>query len=403
MAVRQIINLARGSVRLTVSGDFPERFLNLCAQKGIAFWNLERTDPHTLSLTVAWHARRDLTALAEQAGCCIAWGEERGAPSFLLRFRKRYAFLLGLFFAVTAVCFCSRFILVVEVEGNERVPTHTILSELQRQGLRVGVYAPRLETREISTGLLLELEELAWATVNIHGIRAQVIVREAVERPELIDESVLGDIVARVSGMVTSVEPWSGDPLVQAGDTVAAGDVLIRGAMEMEAPEYSGQESKWRSVRAMGRVEGRTWRSMSLAIPLTASVKEYTGERDTVWSVNFFGNRVNFSQNSRISWGSYDKIKRTWSLTLPDGITLPFSVSRETYRGYTTTEREIRREAAQRMLEQQLLIRLSALLGENGSLESYRFEATEEDGMLTVTLNAECYEELGRFVPTPQG
>lgn len=400
MAVRQLVNLMRGSVRLTVSGDFPERFLNLCAQKRVAFWDLERTETHTLSFTVAWHARRGLTELAEQAGCCVTWGEERGLPPFLLRFRKRYAFLVGLFFAVVAVCFFSRFILVVEVEGNERIPTQTILSALQKQGLRVGVYAPKVETRELSTQLLLELEDLAWATVNIRGIRAQVIVRETVESPVLIDESVLGDVVAKVSGIVVSVEPWSGDPLVQEGDTVSVGDVLIRGAMEMEAPEYSGQESRWRFVRAMGKVEGRTWRTMSLAIPLKASVKQYTGERKAVWAVNFFGNRINFLQNSRIIGGSYDKIKRTWALTLPNGTELPFSVSRETYRGYSTAECDIDRENAQRMLEQQLLVRLSALLGENGSLENYSFEAAEADGLLIVTLTAECYEELGRFVPT---
>lgn len=400
MAVRQLINLFRGSVRLTVSGDFPERFLNLCAQKQIAFWGLERRESHTLCLTVAWRGHKRLVALAEQTGCCLTWGEVHGLPPFLLRFRKRYAFLVGLLFAIMAVCFLTRFILVVEVEGNERVPTQTILAALQKQGLRVGAYAPRLETRELSTQLLLELEDLAWATVNLHGIRAQVIVRETVESPELIDESLLGDVVARVSGVVVSVEPWSGDPLVAAGDTVSAGDILIRGAMEMEAPEYSGQESRWRFVRAMGKVEGRTWRSMTLAIPLSAAVKQYTGERQTVWSINFFGNRVNFSQNSRISSGSYDKIKKTWSLTLPDGITLPFSVSREVYRDYTTTECEIDRENAQRMLEQQLLIRLGELLGENGSLEQYSFETTEADGLLSVTLNAECYEELGRFVPT---
>ena len=41
MAVRQIVNLLRGSVELEVQGAFPERFLNLCAQRGVAFWGVE--------------------------------------------------------------------------------------------------------------------------------------------------------------------------------------------------------------------------------------------------------------------------------------------------------------------------------------------------------------------------
>ena len=43
MAASQIVNLLRGSVRLEVTGAFPERFLNLCAQRGAAFWAGART------------------------------------------------------------------------------------------------------------------------------------------------------------------------------------------------------------------------------------------------------------------------------------------------------------------------------------------------------------------------
>lgn len=399
MAVRQLINLFRGSVNLTVSGDFPERFLNLCAQECVPFWGVEWQEEHVLCVIVPWRYRKKSAELAQRSGCSATQGERRGVPPFLLRFRKRYAFLIGLFAAILTVFFLSGFILVVEVEGNDRIPTQTILAVLQEQGLRVGVYGRSLATRDIATQLLLEVDDLSWATVNLHGIRAQVIVRETVESPEIIDENILGDIVAKVSGIVISVEPWSGDPLVKVGDTVAKGDILIRGEMEMEPPEYSGQEARWRSVRAMGKIEGRTWRTLAMTIPLTASVKSYTGERSVGWSINFLGKRVNFLQNSGISSGSYDKIKRYWSLTLPDGRELPFSVCAETRREYTTVDWEIEREAAQRMLEQQLLIRLSGILGENGSIEQYKFEVNEENGNLTVTLHSECREELGYFVP----
>lgn len=400
MATRQIINLIRGSVRLTVLGDFPERFLNLCAQKRVAFWDVDQPDSHTLYVTVAWIHRKGLEDLAGRTGCVITQGERRGAPPFLLRFRKRYAFLVGLALAILTVCFLSRFVLVVEVEGNERVPAQTILAALQRQGLRPGVYGPSLATRDITTQLLLELEDLSWATVNLYGIRAQVIVRETLESPPVVDESVLGDIVARAPGIVTKIEPWAGDPMVAVGDTVLPGEVLIRGAVEMEPPEYSEFETRWLSVRAMGRVEGRTWRTLEEAIPLTAQVKTYTGEEKSRWSLTFLGKRVNFFQNSGISGSRYDKIRKSWAFTLPGGMALPLSLCRETYRGYETEGWEVDPEAARAMLEERLLARLTALLGESGTVEDYSFSARTEGELLVVTLTAECQEELGRFVPT---
>lgn len=407
MAARQIINLLRGSVALEVTGDFPERFLNLCAQRQVAFWAVEWPDSHTLRLTVAWPDRRGLEELAQRTGCVISEGKRRGAPPFLLRFRKRYAFLVGLTLAILTVCFLSRFVLVIQVEGNERLPTQTILAALQRQGLRPGVYGPSLATRDIATGTLLEVKELSWVTVNLYGIRAQVIVREVVESPEVVDETVHGDIVARAAGIVTNIEPWAGDAAVKEGDTVLPGDVLIRGSVQMDPPEYSEFSPRWMTVRAKGKVEGRTWRTLSAAIPLTAPVKRHTGERQNFWSLNILGKRVNFFQNSGISYPEYDKIGKTWNLTLPGGMVLPFSLCRETCREYELEEQPIDPEAARAMLEEQLLNRLNALLGETGLLESHSFSAREEDGMLIVTLTAECKEELGRFqadptsVPTP--
>lgn len=400
MAASQIVNLLRGSVRLEVTGDFPERFLNLCAQGGTAFWGVERPDSHTLRMTVAWTDRKGLEELGERTGCTLRRLKKGGLPPFLLRFQKRYAFLAGLALAVLAVCVLSRFVLVVDVEGNERVPTPVILTELRRQGLRPGVYGPGLGVKDIANETLLQVEELSWMAINLHGIRAQVVVRERTPKPELVDESIIGDIVAEAPGIVTRVEAWAGDAMVEEGATVLPGDVLIRGAVEMEPPMWSENPPGWMEVRAMGRVEGRTWRSLTAAIPLGAEVKSYTGERKTGWSVNILGRRVNFFQNSGIPYDRYDKINKVWNLTLPGGTVLPFSLRRETWRGYETEVRTIDPAAAQTLLEERLLRKLNELLGETGREVSHSFSCRVAQGRLEVKLTAECEEELGRFVPS---
>ena len=399
MAAREMINLFRGSVEMEVTGAFPERFLNLCAQRGVAFWNMSRPDSHTLRLTVAWTDRKGLDQLGARTGCTVKECQSRGMPPFLLRFRKRYAFLVGLALAILAVSFLSRFVLVVEVEGNEKVPAQAILTALQREGLKPGVYGPSLALRDISNALLLQMEDLSWVTVNLRGIRAQVVVREKVAAPELVDETVLGDIVADVPGIVTRMEVWSGDPAVGKGSTVLPGDVLIRGSIQMDPPQYSELSPLWMPVRAMGEVEGRTWRILTATIPLTAQVKSYTGQTTTRWYWTSLGRRGNFFQNSGISYPIYDKISETWPLTLPGDTVLPFSLGRETYRAYELIEAPVNQDAAQTLLEEQLLRRLYDLLGETGEEVSHSFSAQVEEGWLSVTLTAECTELLGRFVP----
>ena len=50
--LNRLTNALRGKVRLEVEGAFPERLLNLCAQRGILFWNVEWLEATRLRFTV---------------------------------------------------------------------------------------------------------------------------------------------------------------------------------------------------------------------------------------------------------------------------------------------------------------------------------------------------------------
>ena len=240
--MQKLINLLRGSVRLEVAGAFPERFLNLCAQRGVAFWGVEWRDGNVLRVTVARRDVRRAEALGERVLCDVVRLNRSGVPYFLGRFRKRYAFLAGLTLSLLAVCILSRFILTVDVVGNETVSTAQILSELRRQGVRPGTYGPSIDERKVSNEALLQLPGLSWMAINLHGTRAEVLVRETLPEPQVVDENELGDVVAEAPGIITHMEVEEGQALFQEGDTVLEGEVVISGAMRLDPPEYSGLE-----------------------------------------------------------------------------------------------------------------------------------------------------------------
>ena len=60
---------------------------------------------------------------------------------------------------------------------------------------------------------------------------------------------------------------------------------------------------------------------------------------------------------------------------------------------------EVDREAAQVLLEEQLLEQLNVLIGEDGTVESTQFAARVSGGRLEVTLTAQCLEEIGEERP----
>ena len=397
--MQAIINFLRGSVLFTVTGAFPERFLNLCAQAGVGFWDLEWLDPHTLRLRVSRRDARRVGPLAEKVLCEARARRHLGFPYFLAGFRKRYALLLGLALSLAAVCLLSRFVLTIEVSGNKTVSTAAILTELSRQGVRVGAYGPGLDVRRISQESLLRLDGLAWMSINLHGTRAEVLVREKLPEPEVRDESTPANVVAQADGVILDLEVLNGQAAFREGEAVLRGEVVISGTMDLREPEYSAVDAGQRLVHARGNVWARTYRTLTAQIPLEAQVKRYTGEEEIQWSLLALGRTVNFFGKGGVFSEGYDKIVETHPLTLPGGRVMPLALRRTEYRAYVTEPAALNAGAARSMLEERLLERLDALIGEDGEVLDTVFTVREEDGMLAVTLRAECREQIGREVP----
>ena len=390
--MRRLMNFLRGMVILRLTGPFPERLINLCAQEGIDFWAMEWLDENTVRLTTRRHTLARLRELARKAGCEMEREASRGLPDFLGRFRTRYAFLVGLVFALCAVSVLSRFVLVIQVSGNQEIPSAVIFSHL-----------PNLDSQErfspeLAQELLVRQEGLSWAALNLHGTRLEVIVREEIKPPERVDETGHFDIVAQADGVITHIEPELGDALVKDGDVVAKGETLISGVLDLKEPEGGTVDLGSLVVHAAGNVTARTWRTLEETIPLTSQVKEYTGEESRSWGLKILWFDLDFFENSSISSGRYDKITETAELTL-FGRPMPAALTTVTRRGYTLREEPVDGEQAAKELEELLWFRLEELMAaRKGEVLRTDFVTRQEDGRLTVTLLAECREEIGRTV-----
>ena len=132
------------------------------------------------------------------------------------------------------------------------------------------MYGPGLDRKAIAQRALRGLEELSWMSINLYGTRLEVVVREAVESPEIMDDEGFYDVSSEADGIITQVEPLAGEAAVQEGDTVARGEVLISGLISIQPPQYSDQPVRYYPVHARGRVYARTWRTFEAAIPLEA-------------------------------------------------------------------------------------------------------------------------------------
>ena len=395
-----LINLLRGHVRLQVEGAFPERFLNICAANSLAFWGLVYESETCLVVTMSRKSFHKLRPYADRAMCTVTELSRTGLPFFLGRFRKRYTFLVGLALCTIAVLFLSQFLMDVKVTGNQLVPTNRILSELKDLGVHVGAYGPSLDEGLIEQELLLRIPELSFFALNITGSRANVIVRERVPKPQLIDSKTPSNVVATKAGVITKIEALQGVAIVKKGSTVLPGELLISGVADIESPAQDGSSVGTRFLHAKGNVYARTWYTLEAQTPLVTSAKTYTGRQKQHISLLVGEKRINFYFNGRISFDSYDKIEQTHQITLPGDFIFPIKLHTEQYVEYTVRDAAVDRASAEEFLKADLMEELEANIG-TGEILNMEYKVVEQNNMLVVTLSAECEEQIGQVVALP--
>ena len=396
--MKKLMNLLRGYAQVRVTGPFPERLLNLCGQNQVQFWGLRWEEGGGFVVRVPLTQLGRMEEMAGRAMCQLQVLCRRGATATALRLAQRLGFLLGLGLFALAAAGLSRCLLVVEVTGNERVPAALILSELQRRGVHPGAYGPGIEADEVANEALLSLPQLSFLAINIQGSRAEVVVREKLDVPPMLDEGTPADVVADADGIITDIQVAQGRPMFEDGAIVAEGEVLISGELDLKEPEGGSVDLGKLMVHAQGTVEARTWRTLEEVLPATVEVKTYTGVQERRHSLEILWGQVDFFENSSISEGNYDKITQTHRLTL-FGVELPLGWITTTLREYTLETRAVDQAQAEAVLQDALLARLEQQL-EVGQGEILRtdFVTTRKGDAIVVTLLAECQEQIGRVV-----
>lgn len=384
------INRARGQVRIRVECAFPERVLNLCGARDLAFWDLQWESPSAFSCRLS---RKDWKILRQNAGnldCTLSILRLEGVPYFLLRFRHRHILAFGLVACVLGLFLGSFFIWDFSVEGNVNVPTEKILRALEKNGVGLGTFGMALENENLRNHVLLDLPELSWITVSVYGCRANVEVRERVPAPVLLDKREPSNLTARRAGLVLNVQTIGGVAEVMQGSAVTKGQLLISGV------EDTGTYGA-RVLAGMGRVEARTWYRLTASMPLTVYEKQYFKEKNA-FSVIFGGRRIKFFSNSSIEGAEYDKITSRYPLSF-FGVPLPVTLVQETWRFYERVPAQRTAEQAEKTAEDLLTRQLHSMVDPYGVVNSVLCSSRQKGDLLLVTLSAECQEEIGVSTP----
>ena len=271
-----------GYVRFEVKGEFPERLLNQLSANGVSIWGMMRKGKN---ITACIHIK-DYLKIRQYRGKNKVRTHiltRHGLPFLASKYRLRLGFLAGLILYISVLFFMSSFVWNVRVVGNENIKTEDILIACRELGLYEGADISKLDVEEIRTRLSLRLDGIAWASVNIEGVRATVNISES--KGDKNPESPPCNLKASVDGVITKIEVTSGTIAVKVGQTVGKGQLLVSGITEFKDGAYQFGVSE-------GKVFAETVRETEIFIPFSETQTVRDGEPKHRKAVSFFGIKI---------------------------------------------------------------------------------------------------------------
>lgn len=384
--MKKILDFIRGYIFISVTCPYPERFFNICAMNGIELWDIHIINEGEITACVSINDRKTLKEILP-VDFEMKTQRRRGAPFFLVKFKKRYALIAMMALMLAILWSSSLYIWEIQITGNESVTTSEILYALDTLGVKPGMFRLNFPQEYISNAVLLEIPELSYVSVNTVGSVANVVVREKIEVPEMYDRSKPVSIYAKKDGQINKLTVLNGKNLVEKGDSVLAGETIVTGKMD-------SIDGDIRFVHAKAKVYARTWYDAAAKMPSEIFEKSYTGEKEVKRAIIFGGKRLNLYFDSRISYADYDKITKEIKPTLFGIIPIPITVIEETYDEYLPMSMKLDETALSELLVGYLRETLSESM-DGGTIITADFEKENSEDTFTVTMRAECTEQIG--------
>ena len=226
----KFIKFFRGYLYVRLTGYSPERFFNLCGNAGIILWELHREETGYV-FCISLRAFRRLKPMLRKSGTQIRILKRVGLPFLLFRYRKHRFFAIGILAAFLFLMVMSRFVWSVEISGNHQYSTQLLTKFLAEEQIGYGVRKREIDCENAEVLLRNHFPDITWVSVRLSGTKLYVAVQERLPAGNAGEESALvaSDLVTEVAGEVTSVLVRRGTALVQAGDEVEAGTVVVSG------------------------------------------------------------------------------------------------------------------------------------------------------------------------------
>ncbi len=387
MLIKIIFSYILGFLKISVKGYYIERFINICKNNKITIWNLKRKDNIELNLNVRIKEFKEISKIAKKTGCKVKIKNKKGIPFLLHKYKKRKIFFILLILLVLIIGLSSCFVWNVEIEEENGYELENIREDIEKAGLKSGVFKGKINTKEIINKIRLERKDIAWMGIELKGTNAIVKLVKSDEKPEIINEDEYCNIISDKEGIITKISVQNGTANVKVGDTVNIGDVLVNGWIE-------GKFTGIRYVHSLAEIEAKVWYTESIKIPYNATETKYTGNEEEKYGIKFNNFQINFTKKYS-KFKIYDTIETENKIKLFSDFYLPISIVKTTYKEQEKVEKTYTVEEAKNIGIKQLEEKLDGKIENKDNIVNKNINTYEQADGVLVYVTYEVLENIG--------
>lgn len=232
----RLLRYFSGYLLIKIYGDGSETFLNRCISKGINIWNLHYKKGFIYGYVAVKNFKKIFT-VRHKTNCKIKIIKKYGLYFRVKNYKKRIGLLIGVVIFIFVIFYLSKFVWIINIEGNSTVTAQEIISSCDTLGIKEGTIKSKINSKYDPQRLMLAHNEIAWCSFNIEGCLLTVNISEISTSDKEIRKKPT-NIKAKTAGKIKRIDAISGDVLVKIGEIVSENDLLVSGIIQNEAGSH---------------------------------------------------------------------------------------------------------------------------------------------------------------------
>ena len=331
-----MISFVRGYYVLTVEGIETESFLNYLIRNKIYVYNVNRINKTKIQFSINREDYKRLKKIHRSNKFDIKVKKQTGIPFIAKRIYTYRGMVVCAVISLVILMSTSLFVTDVYITAPEGIDKVALKNELYKEGVKPGVYKKSIDRKTVRDNIMGKFDEIAYVSINVKGTNIFVNITKKEESQNQEDSSNYCNIIATKDGIIEKVVARSGEALVEEGDIVKKGDVLINGASTTAIPEVWAT-TFYEAKKSSNYIDVKNQR---------------TGKSKNVYTISFYDKKYKIMRN--IKYKDYEIENKTYELRLGD-YTFPLKVIVSTFYEVRKVENKVDVEKLKEDLSRQVL------------------------------------------------